>query len=328
MIDSNNDKENKDISPKGYESKDIFFSRYAVIECANAHAGEELTDLKIGGKNIGFLIPEVSEASKLYKIQTPTNEGSEEEWFLSFFAGTEFEKNIKVCIQRSSPGKNPNGSFNSGLSGKKAFCIAHLDLDPSKFSPDNKKDRKLISSRFTRGSKALPENKIIRFKNQGEITIDLRRVVYTNDNDDNFKRVIIIAALADAYSAALDDFTKTSSSLASKQMTKENFSETSRDLTDLLQKLSLFKTAYYYKHPIQLDRIDLPPIWEKIQNELKLKEKVSELSEQIASLSQVSDLISQRKGEEASSRFNRRIAYWGTALTAASLIDPLISLLK
>lgn len=229
----------------------------------NSQPSQTTTPLTINNKEIKFFNKALLSQFR-GEVLTSKTATSVDIWRLAFFVGTPFTVSLTVEFSESEPNSNclAKAIWQPLQNGNNAPGISELNA----------------ASQWLRKSNSL---KLADYeeRNSRWVAVDGAGISMFSPEyqKEQFHRVVILLALACAYRTKIDELVSELSLWNNKRTT----------ITKLAQKANEFAARCYFRHPIKLNNVDLPIIWEQTAKRLKLSDFYAELIDQTNNLNQL-----------------------------------------
>lgn len=249
--------------------KSITAKIYKITEYPDVN---ELCELKINNSNILFLRSVLLSNNKFYEDKNGN-------WLLMFFIGEKYEQSIFVDFSKIE------------LDYKKysILSVSKLIIDDSFFNDAIAEE---ISVEI-RKSKAIKKNDFIEYPSHYE-HVDGRGMGFYSripEQEYNFKRRLILLALAHAYLGAIENISNRLSECICCQ-----------DDVDKLRQLYIeatkFKAVFLFHQPVVMRNISLIETWKYLDNVFDINKNSDELLEQLSSVHYILNLNEDKKRKE------------------------------
>lgn len=222
----------------------------------NKNHSDKWDNLTIGGKPIAFL-----QQPLLNQFEGKVNRADKATfWYLEFFKNTEYKIELFVSFHTEKP--------------EKIKCISKaIWQEASSGRPSQEQVE--IASRWLRGSSTL---RLKDYEDRGDLLWSFDGTGFSMFSDDiqypRFERAVLLLALACAYRLRL-------------QALINELADWDNDplrLTKLVRRATEFNARCYFRHPVLMDRTELPYVWDRMAERMRLQAINEELLDQLRSL--------------------------------------------
>lgn len=276
---------------------------------------DNLTSLEIGGR-IGFLKNILLKNSKFLK----ENENS---WYLNFFFNSRYEQQLVVKIIEI-PANLPREELQSVIDSKKLDYKTHDELSTLSCIFQDCEMNSDIAEKLSlsiRGSKSIKCNDFIENPSHYH-HVDGRGLSFFSritNQEDNFKRQIILVSLAYAYLGAIEDIrTQLAEQVNDKVNNKISNIE---ELRKLYINSAKFNSTLFFQQPVLIKNSSLTEVWKKIDEALSVNLSSKELFEQLANVHNILELDADKKKQKIQVCWNWFFSILGIFIGILSLFE-------
>lgn len=261
----------------------------------------EFCELKINNSNILFLRSVLLSNNKFYEDKNGN-------WLLMFFVGEKYEQSIFIDFSKME------------LDYKKysILSVSKLIIDDSFFNDAIAEE---ISVEI-RKSKAIKKNDFIEYPSHYEYVDGRGMGFYSRipEQEYNFKRRLILLALAHAYLGAIENISNRLSECICCQ-----------DDVDKLRQLYIeatkFKAVFLFHQPVVMRNISLIETWKYLDNVFDINKNSDELLEQLSSVHYILNLNEDKKRKEIEKLKSEKQEKWNMWFTVLGVLISLFGLI-
>lgn len=263
----------------------------------------ELHDLKINNCNILFLRSVLLSNNQFY-------EDDNGNWLLKFFVGEEYEQTIFI-------------NFSAGdLCYKKYLylSVSKLIIDDVMFNDEIAEEISLE----IRKSKAIKKHHFIEYPSHYEY-IDGRGMGFYSriqEQEYNFKRRLVLLALAYAYLGAIENI---SNRLSECIYCKGDNVDT---LRNLYIEATKFKAVFLFYQPVLMKNVSLTETWKYLDKNFDINLASDELLEQLSSVHYILNLDEDRKRKDIEKLQSEKQEKWNMRFTVLGILISLLGLIE
>lgn len=184
-----------------------------------------------------------------------------------FFLGTPFETNLYA--EFSGDPQN--------LGGRDA--LARVMNVPARALSD---DQMGAVSDYLRGSQSLKRSAAVQLTDERAVFVDRGCLAYVSLDGSQFKRLVLMQMYAEAVLLVLEI-----ASEAVFRAIKDRGSNANQKAIEQYEELLKFHGAHYFRSAVKIDSHELSSAWEIIRDHHKLEERMTELSQKLASIAMI-----------------------------------------
>ncbi|MCQ9123866.1 hypothetical protein [Rodentibacter caecimuris] len=270
-----------------------------------------LKKLEIGGK-IGFLKQVILSSSRFLKEDNKN-------WHLKFFCQSSYEQYIVVKII-DIPESTPNEKLKDIVDSERLDYREYDELSTLSCILQDCEMNSNIAERLSlsvRGSKSIKCNDFTQRPSHYN-HIDGRGLSFFSritNQEDNFKRQIILVSLAYAYLGAIEYI---GNQLA--EAVNDTYDDIKK-LRELYINTAKFNSTFFFHQPVLIKNPSLTEIWKKIDKTLDVNASSGELLEQLANVHYILNLDNERNAKVLQDRWNKWFSILGIFISILGLFE-------